>query len=182
MSIVMVFEMTQDYQVMLPLMVASVTAHYVAKHYRQGRSIYYESLHGNRALEPGRLAWTELVRNPEPTVLPEDPAEALKARFSQTPFNSLQVVDASGIWLGVVGRSRVLAAPSSTPADELLEPDSQALDATMTLQEALEEASTIRSELLPVVDDPEASRYLGTIYKSDLLLILKSRLGEMRNA
>lgn len=182
MSIVMVFEMTQDYQVMLPLMIASVTSHYVAKHYRKGRSIYYESLHGNRALEPGRLAWTELVRNPEPTVLPEVPSEALKARFSQTPFNSLQVVDSSGVWLGVVGRSRVLAAPPGTPAEELLEPNSQALDATMSLQQALEEAATIRSELLPVVDDPEECRYLGTIYKSDLLLILKTRLGEMRNS
>lgn len=44
MSILMVFEMTLDYQIMLPLMLACVTAHYVAKVYRGGRSIYADLL------------------------------------------------------------------------------------------------------------------------------------------
>ncbi len=185
MSIVMVFEMTQDYQVMLPLMLSSVTAHYLAKHYRKGRSIYYESLHGHRPVElplpqPVRSHWTDLVANPEPTVLPDALSEGLKARFQQTPFNGLQVVDERGIWRGIVGRSRVLAAAPGTPAEELLETDSRALCATMPLEEALEAASTIRSELLPVLASPEERRYLGTVYKSDLLLVLKKRLGEMR--
>jgi CIC family chloride channel protein len=44
MSILMIFEMTLDYQVVLPLMLACVTAHYTAKVYRGGDSIYDEAL------------------------------------------------------------------------------------------------------------------------------------------
>ncbi len=44
MSILMIFEMTLDYQVVLPLMLACVTAHYTAKVYRGGESIYHEAL------------------------------------------------------------------------------------------------------------------------------------------
>ena len=44
MSILMIFEMTLDYQVVLPLMLACVTAHYTAKVYRRGESIYHDSL------------------------------------------------------------------------------------------------------------------------------------------
>lgn len=188
MSILMVFEMTQNYQVMLPLMLASITSHYLAKFYRHGHSIYYESLHGSRPAPPplpqpqlARFAWTDLVSTPEPTVLPEATAESLKDRFKQTPFNSLQVVDSSGRWLGVAGRSRVLAAANSTPAGELLEPTSRALNADMPLEEALESASEIRSEMLPVLRGRDDPHYLGTVYKSDLLLALRKRLGELRS-
>ncbi|HEX2585237.1 MAG TPA: ClcB-like voltage-gated chloride channel protein [Steroidobacteraceae bacterium] len=44
MSILMIFEMTLDYNVVLPLMLACVTAHYAAKVYRHGRSIYQDTL------------------------------------------------------------------------------------------------------------------------------------------
>ena len=43
-SVLMIFEMTLDHQVVLPLILACVTAHYVAKVYRGGASIYRESL------------------------------------------------------------------------------------------------------------------------------------------
>jgi len=43
-SVLMIFEMTLDHQVVLPLILACVTAHYVAKVYRGGASIYRDSL------------------------------------------------------------------------------------------------------------------------------------------
>src|SRR5581483_191406 len=47
-SILMLFEMTADYQIVLPLMLACVAAHYAAKVYRRGESVYHASL--NRAV------------------------------------------------------------------------------------------------------------------------------------
>ncbi len=44
MSILMVFELTGDYQIVLPLMLACVTAHFTVQRYRGARSIYAESL------------------------------------------------------------------------------------------------------------------------------------------
>ncbi|WP_295389244.1 ClcB-like voltage-gated chloride channel protein [uncultured Thiodictyon sp.] len=44
MSILMVFEMTMDYQIVLPLMLAVTVAHYSARRYRGVRPMYAESL------------------------------------------------------------------------------------------------------------------------------------------
>ena len=44
MSILMVFEMTMDYRIVLPLMLAVVVAHYTARRYRGVRPMYAESL------------------------------------------------------------------------------------------------------------------------------------------
>jgi len=44
MSILMVLEMTMDYQIVLPLMLAVVTAHYTARRYTAVRPMYAESL------------------------------------------------------------------------------------------------------------------------------------------
>jgi CIC family chloride channel protein len=43
-SILLIFEMTLDYEVVLPLMLACVTGHYVASIYRGGESVYTHSL------------------------------------------------------------------------------------------------------------------------------------------
>src|SRR5580658_3616780 len=43
-SILLIFEMTLDYEVVLPLMLACVTGHYVARIYRRGESVYTHSL------------------------------------------------------------------------------------------------------------------------------------------
>src|ERR1019366_3020378 len=43
-SILLIFEMTLDYEVVLPLMLACVTGHYVARIYRGGESVYTHSL------------------------------------------------------------------------------------------------------------------------------------------
>lgn len=52
MSILMIFEMTRQYEVLLPLMLASIVAHYVAKVYRKGRSIYAPALERRRDSGP----------------------------------------------------------------------------------------------------------------------------------
>jgi uncharacterized membrane protein len=44
MSILMIYEMTQDYQIVLPLMLAVVTAHYTARRHGGVRPMYAESL------------------------------------------------------------------------------------------------------------------------------------------
>ena len=55
-SVLMIFEMTLDHQVVLPLILACVTAHYVAKVYRGGASIYRESLEP-AAADGSSVAW-----------------------------------------------------------------------------------------------------------------------------
>jgi CIC family chloride channel protein len=48
MAILMIFEMTLDYNITLPLMLACVVAYTVARDYRGGTSIYAGSLRRKR--------------------------------------------------------------------------------------------------------------------------------------
>jgi len=65
MSILMVYEMTQDYQLVLPLMLAVVSAHYSARRYASVRPMYAESL-----LPRQPDAHAEMGREPAPSAPP----------------------------------------------------------------------------------------------------------------
>ncbi len=176
-SILMVFEMTRQYEVVLPLMLASVTAHYVAKTYRRGKSVYAESLTGKRL---GReqamlLPWQELAHPVKSAVTPDADLETMRARLAEVSFNNLQVVDDQGIWHGVVGRKSVASAPPEATAVFLMDAFSRCLRSNMSLEEALQLASEIPSENLPLVDYPD-KKLVGMISKSDLLRALQNRL------
>jgi len=176
-SILMVFEMTRQYEMVLPLMLACVAAHYAAKMYRHGKSVYAESLTGKRV---GReqamlMAWQELAHPIQFGVLPTADLETMRSRLSEVSFNNLQVVDAQGIWLGVVGRKSVaLAAPKATAAT-LMDAFSRCLRSDMSLEDALQMAADIPSENLPLVNGPD-QKLIGMISKSDLLRALQNRL------
>ncbi|MBX3172181.1 MAG: ClcB-like voltage-gated chloride channel protein [Candidatus Eremiobacteraeota bacterium] len=176
-SILMVFEMTRQYEVVLPLMLASVAAHYVAKMYRHGKSIYAESLTGKRlGREQVRLLpWQELAHPVQSAVTPEADLETMRARLAEVSFNNLQVVDGQGIWRGVVGRKAVASAPPESTATSLMDAFSRCLRSNMSLEEALQVASEIPSENLPLVQYPE-QKLIGMISKSDLLRALQNRL------
>jgi CIC family chloride channel protein len=176
-SILMVFEMTRQYEVVLPLMLACVASHYAAKMYRHGKSLYAESISNKRI---GRdqallLPWQELAQ-PEPSsVLPEADLETMRRRLSEVSFNNLQVVDAQGVWHGVVGRKAVAAAPPEASAASLMDAFSRCLRSDMSLEEALQLASEIPSENLPLVNHSDR-KLVGMISKSDLLRALQNRL------
>src|SRR5579864_6149898 len=85
-SILMLFEMTADYQIVLPLMLACVVAHFTAKVYRRGESIYHDSL--TRALsahgvDDWRLRTIQALVKPVAAVAPAD--KRLKDLFAELP-------------------------------------------------------------------------------------------------
>ena len=78
-SVLMIFEMTLDHQVVLPLILACVTAHYVAKVYRGGASIYRESLvpaAGHESMWQLRTI-ADLIRPAAASVLESSPVEEM---------------------------------------------------------------------------------------------------------
>src|SRR6185437_1932015 len=71
-SIVMIFELTLDYDILLPLMLACVTAHYTAKVYRKGHSVYHATLSRAMVAEHGddwRLRTVESLVKPPAVVV-----------------------------------------------------------------------------------------------------------------
>lgn len=169
MGILMVFELTQQYEIVLPLMLASIMANYLALPY--GASMYEEALKRGSGGDKFSLLLM-LLQESHQAVDRETTLEVLLQRFREVPYNHVSVIDEEGRWLGVVGRKDVTTAlDPECRAGDLVRPTKRFLHSNMSLEEALKAASEIPSELLPLVE-ADTSKFLGTIAKSDLLAVV----------
>jgi CIC family chloride channel protein len=179
MAILMIFEMTLSYQVMLPLMLACVLAWFVARGIG-GVAMYEITVRRQRGEEErSRLRETQmrdLVR-PAETVLPLDaPFGRMTAMFREHPVKYIYIVDESLRYQGVVAL-RDLAAVlldehanvHKTAADFLLRDFLPVITPEMALGEAFEQFLAHHGERLPVVQSLADPLLLGVVYKTALL-------------
>jgi chloride channel protein, CIC family len=179
MAILMMFEMTLSYQVMLPLMLACVLAWFVARGVG-GPSMYEITVRRQREeQERQRLRSTqmrELIR-PAETVLPLDaPLDAMSAMFRAYPVKYLYVVDAGQRYQGVVALRDLAAvvpdeaAPRARTAADLVQREVLPLiTPEMALDEAFQQFLAHHGERLPVVRSVDDPLLLGVVYKTALL-------------
>ncbi|HUJ86120.1 MAG TPA: ClcB-like voltage-gated chloride channel protein [Burkholderiales bacterium] len=184
MAILMIFEMTLSYQVVLPLMLACVVAYFVARAVRE-ESMYEVTIHRNkeeRALARWRgLQISELIKPAVPTVPASAGFDQVERAFLEHPVRYVYVVDEAGCFGGVVSlhelKQRLLApqqgAPSPT-AGELMRREFAVLTPDTALGDALQMFLTQGAERLPVVSSAADRRLLGVVSKSDLLLEIQS--------
>ncbi|MDB5848076.1 MAG: chloride channel protein [Rhodoferax sp.] len=177
MAILMIFEMTLNYQVMLPLMASSVVAYFVARSADAGSM--YEITVKRREQQTERLRLRTLhVRDliePAQTVVQPGTSQAEMGRlFLQHPVKYVYVVDAQSLYLGVVPLKSLTTA-SGTPgleartAGDLLTQDITPIAADMDLGQALQRFLAHRGERLPVVESLDHPVLLGVVAKSRLL-------------
>lgn len=178
MAILMIFEMTLSYQVMLPLMLSCVVAFFIARTSIQ-TSMYDVTLRRNRELsERIKLAATqmrELVK-PADTVVPLEADVASMTRlFLEFPVKYLYVVDASNHFRGVVALKDItsdLLNERDTGvkcAADYLQPHFDVLTPNMSLGEALQHFLAFQGERLPVIESTTQPALLGVVYKTSLL-------------
>ncbi|MFZ1907593.1 MAG: ClcB-like voltage-gated chloride channel protein, partial [Burkholderiales bacterium] len=186
MAILMIFEMTLSYQVVLPLMLACVAAYFVARAVRE-ESMYEVTIHRNkeeRALARWRgLQISELVKPAIPTVPASAGFDQIERAFLEHPVRFVYVVDQAGRFGGVISlheiKQRLLApqgAPSPT-AGELMRSEFTVLTPDTALGDALQMFLTQGAERLPVVRSTTDRHLLGVVSKSDLLLEIQSLTG-----
>ncbi len=186
MAILMIFEMTLSYQVVLPLMLACVAAYFVARAVRE-ESMYEVTIHRNkeeRALARWRgLQISELIKPAVPTVPVGAGFDQVERAFLEHPVRYVYVVDEAGRFGGVVSlheiKQRLLApegAPSPT-AGELMRSEFAVLTPDTALGDALQMFLTQGAERLPVVRSAADRQLLGVVSKSDLLLEIQSLTG-----
>lgn len=177
MAILMIFEMTLSYQVMLPLMAASVIAYFVARSADAG-SMYEITVHRreqhDEQLRLRALCARDLVEPADTVVSPDADRETMSRLFLQYPVKYLYVVDAEQRYLGVVPLSALGALPESQAnrqprAADLLSESIQAITADMGLSASLERFLQHRGERLPVIESEERPVLLGVVTKSALL-------------
>lgn len=181
-AIMMVFEMTGDYGLILPLMLTSVISYGIAKRLHP-ESIYTEWLvrrgvvlsNGADAAVLTRISVHECL-NPHPTVIQHDaPLEAIRQIIQENRGTDFPVVDGNGALVGMlssVGLRDALAdgpPPGLVLAADLVVPETDPITGDDTLLTTLRRFGKRDADVLPVVDPARRDRLIGVVSRQDLL-------------
>ncbi|WP_028231276.1 ClcB-like voltage-gated chloride channel protein [Paraburkholderia mimosarum] len=178
MAILMIFEMTLSYQVVLPLMLSCVVAYFVAR--ATGKASMYEiTLHRNREeAERMRLRMTqmrELVRPAQTVVRADATVQDMTRVFLEYPVKYLYVTDETGRFLGAVAladiTSDLLQKRDTTDkrARDYVKATFDVLTPDMPLAVGLQHFMSFQGERLPVVESTRDPTLAGVVYKTSLL-------------
>jgi CIC family chloride channel protein len=189
-AILIVFELSLNYSVMPPLMLACVIATLVSRRFHT-ESVYTEPLR-RKGVELQRetpqigaateLTVADIMRSPVPPVRENTPFAEIADRFLTSTFNFLPVVDAKGRLLGMVALhdlkewlstghelSGVIAYDVLRPPPACLTPN-QKLSAVLPVLLA----SEIRN--VPVVNNLSEYKLLGTVARAEALGLLSEAI------
>jgi CIC family chloride channel protein len=181
MAILALFEMTLDYGIVLPLMLACVVAYHTSRALADS-SIYSEVLQRKESQAPPTPRAEDTIAplvKPAPLSVREDAhfAELVQA-FVQHPHKYLFVTDAQGHFEGAISLHDIKAYLHDARladlliASELVDRSCPVLEQDATLAQALEKVMLHDGERIPVVEDLKRRKLAGTVSKTDLLLTL----------
>jgi len=179
MAVIMLFEITLSYDIILPLLLCSVIAYYTARSL-EGASLYSEAIRRktsavDRPKLAGRLV-ADLMRHHPPVLPPSAPFADIARMFLAVRVNNLYVVDDRGRFLGAVALHDIkpyLGEPALAElvlARDILHEDFPRVAPDRPLTEAMAGFQEVVAERLPVVDADGV--LCGSLAKNDLLLAL----------
>src|SRR5690554_5100058 len=179
MAILMVFEMTLSYQIVLPLMLACVVAYFVSRAVAEV-AMYDVTVNRERDAQLHyRLRHTsidELIRPANTVVTTHTPVKEALQMFVDYLVKYLYVVDENNVYQGVIAQqdlTSLMLGESDVHqkcAGDVLRMDFvRTLHPGMALDRAQEFLVQFEGERLPVVSRDEPSRLLGVVYKSSVL-------------
>jgi CIC family chloride channel protein len=178
-AILILFEMTGDYRIIIPLMCCIVTSNLIAERLSVG-DIYTTKLRRRGIkLRRGMQDPLEMVRvanamTRDFDVVPVSmPVRELSKKFSTTGHHGFPVVDGDGLLMGVValsdmesaatrGEEGVTAGDIATSPPIVCYPD-------QTLGEALREVGALDVGRLPVVDRDNPRQLIGLLRRHDII-------------
>lgn len=182
MAIIMLFEMTLTYDIVLPLMLCTVIAYYTAKGL-WNHSLYSESLQRKAAEQPAadsdsleRHAVQAFMRTDPPTILHDARFSDIARVFLSERVNYLYIVTSERKFIGAVALHDIkpfLSEPALAHvvvASDILHDDFPCVRVDESLAQALNRFLGVRAERLPVLGAD--GRLVGSLAKSDLLLAL----------
>jgi len=180
MAIIMIFELTLDYQIILPLMLACVVGYYTSVSFEK-RSIYSEALRrkgaGDYRQQLAELHVRDLMKPDPLTVSPTARFAEIGQKFIANRFNYLYVTE-NGRFVGAISLHDIknyLNAPELAElviAGDILREDIPTVHPTASLNEALDRFARHLGERLPVVTDQGTQRLVGSLAKTDVILAL----------
>ncbi|MBV9392537.1 MAG: ClcB-like voltage-gated chloride channel protein [Verrucomicrobia bacterium] len=184
MSILMAFELTLDYTLAPLLMVNCVVAYYCSslfeKHFIYGESLERKgAAFFNQQLADAKII--DLIQR-DPITLPNTSTFAeIAEKFLQNRMQHIYITANNGELLGAVSLHDIkefLDQPELAKmviAADLLRQDFPRISPNQGIGVALEKFSEVSSERLPVVDDLNSGRLIGSISKTDIMLHLAGK-------
>ena len=185
MSILLGFELTLDYTIAPLLMVNCVVAYYCSSIFEK-QFIYGESLERkgaaffNRQLAAAKIV--DLIRR-DPITLPANAIFAeIEKSFLQNRYQHIYIVGKEMAFLGAVSlhdikefRDQPELANMVIAAD-IMKEDFPRISPLQPMADALEKFSEVDAERLPVVDNLDSQRLIGSISKTDIMLHLAGKV------
>lgn len=174
-SIIFVFEVTQDYQIILPLMLAAVIADFVAASF-MSESLMTEKLSRRGLRVSGEYAVDVLRTTPARKVMTA-PVETVPAAatvgdarqlFTRATHSAYPLLDDDGQLAGIVSRRDILYsdAPDAAPLTDVASTDVETVAPDATAREALEKMLAGNFGHVPVVADGEL---VGMLTRTNLV-------------
>ena len=189
-AMIMIFELSLDYSLVPPLMLACVVSILVARQLH-GESVYTEHLRvkglalGQETSRPGAAMEQtigDFMRAPVTPVRENTPLREIADRFLTNSNNYLPVVDTRQRLLGVVAlqdlKEFLNAAQDldAVIAYDVMRPPPKCLTPGQRLLEAL--PAVLESELhnVPVVNNPAENRLVGAVVRAEVLAIFSEAI------
>jgi CIC family chloride channel protein len=181
-SVIMIFEVTRDYAIIVPLMISNLIAYFIS--FMLQREPIYEALaHQDGVHLPtaasranaGRMRVSQAMRSSTSGISADMEAEEALAELNQNgPVDAWPVTDKQGL-RGMIRKAEIEGmiaggAATQTLGEILQEPSNLPhvhLDHTLSL--ALERMGTCRLHVLPVVSRANVRQLLGVVVLEDIL-------------
>jgi len=180
-AMLIVFEMTQDYKIILPLMLATVISTLISQ--RLGRESIYTLKLIRRGIDLGSTLAKDVMQmitvseamNPHLEVAKADwPLERLAQEFARTRHHGFPVLDGDGRLFGVVSVNELEQAMGRAGSDKLTVADIAVRRPVVAypdepLASALRRMAVRDFGRLPVVSREDPSRLVGILRRQDIL-------------
>lgn len=189
-AMIMLFELSLNYSLMPPLMLACAISTLVARRFhadsiyteplrRKGLELHRESLHLGAASEQ---TVGDLTRAPVPPVPENTPFREIAQRFLTLPHNFLPVVDEKQRLLGMIAlqdlKEYLHAGQEldSVIAYDIMRPTPICLTPNQKLSDVLPLLLACEIRNVPVVDNLAQKRLIGTVARTEALSVLSEAI------
>lgn len=178
---VFVAEATGSPALVVPSLIASATAFLLASGISNSESQRPRRPNDDALLgdvPSGTWMTTRLITAPPEQTL----AEFMDRHLVEHSFQELPVVDAGGVYLGMVALKSLMAVPEDawrrTPVRAVMDGQAKAITALDTMAAAEKELARGHHDYLPVVE-PETGRLVGVLSASDVMRARQSALEDL---
>jgi CIC family chloride channel protein len=193
-AMIMIFEISLNYSVMPPLMIACAVSTIVASRLHPD-SIYTAPLRRKGVTEDAaekqigaasQKTVGEIMREPVPPILQTAKFREVADRFLTTTFNFLPVVDESDRFVGVIALQDLkeyLSAEfdfDNVIAFDLMRPPPDCVTPAQRLQDVLPVLLKSEQRNVPVVNHPGDRKLVGSLQRSEALALLSDAISARR--